>query len=92
MNYVNGCCITKEMVLDHAKMHDECFMGTIVLEAIGINGACTGFCICKADCFNDGNHINVFWTLDGYDGHMETFHIDEIMLKLDRIKVVIERK
>lgn len=90
-NYFNGCCITREMVRNAAENHDECCMGTIVLVALGIRGECTGFCKNKNRDVAPG-HYNVFWTRDGYDFYMETFHEDEIMKALERVKVTVEKK
>lgn len=92
-NYFNGCCITREMVQHAAENHDECCMGTIVLVALGIRGECTGFCKCKNSIYGStGKHYNVFWTKDGYDCYMETFHEDKIMNALERVKITVEKK
>ena len=91
MTYVNGCCISKEMLLAHAKEYDECVMGNIVVHALGINGSCIRFCICKAKGFESGDWINIGWILDNGDSYVKTFHVNEILPRLNHIKIVIKR-
>lgn len=91
MTYVNGCCISKEMILAHAANHDEYLMGEIVVHALGINGACDCFCMCKANGYNNGEWINIGWVLDNGDSYMKTYHINEILPKLEHIKIVIKK-
>lgn len=91
MKYINGCCISKEMIVSHAKEYDECVMGEIVLHALGINGACICFCMCKADGFDNGKYINIGWILDNGDSYINTYHIDEILPKLNHIRIEIKK-
>ena len=90
-NYVYGGCITREMVRQHAEDHDQCVMGTIVLVALGIRGECTGFCKNKNRDVGPG-YYNVFWTRDDYDCYLETFHEDEIMEALSKVKITAEKR
>ena len=83
----SGRYITKDMIILAANAHDTEFIGSICLEALGIDAICDGFAICKNDPFrhtyDDGNHVNIFWTFDGSVLHNGTFCIDDIMRKLE---------
>lgn len=87
MTNIDGNQITREMVRQHAKMHDEDFMGEIILSAIGIRGYCEGFCINR----NFPGHYNLYWGRDG-EVYGETFSEDDIMNALGKAKITVERK
>ena len=92
-SYFNGDIITKEMVYQHAKEHDDNILGPIILSAIGVRGSCIGFCVNKHPIYANGRFYNLFWTRDGND-YGETFSEDDIMRFLKRVKVTVtvERK
>ena len=89
-NYVNCCCITEDMLKMHGEMYDNCFMGSIVLYALGINAACTTFCLCKSSMFDDGKHYNISWICDDETQYMHTIHVDQILAGLNKMKVVFK--
>ena len=79
---LRGFFIEKEMLDFHAEMHDSGFMGQIIVDALGINGACEGFCKCRPfpDCYN------VFWSLDNGDTYGETIPYEKIINAIREMK------
>lgn len=86
MNYVNGCCVNKDMIQVHADMFDNVIFGSMILYALGIRAACTTFC--KSSRY-PGQYV-LSWICDNGDEYVNVVTEEEILDAVHKIKIVFE--